>query len=917
MGSSSADIEMTTPAIGTSSAGIESNAATTTTLGTDSGLETATSLESSAGVSVSVLSTEMASATSWPPQSDAEATSMPTTSASDRSSAAETGGTMGETTPSEHKTSATETASTSTGSHQESVGESTREWESTSTPKSETLVAAQTTTPQEATSDTYTSNVSSSSTIIPGSASPPFAEADTTVASTSWSHVSSDETSSETSLTSLETGVTTPITAASHSTSPEPADASGTVAQTASSSQDTATGGIWSSAEIESHDATTALSSSVAYSAGEGLTASSSMQSEPPITTSLLESTSGAMGTLADSTSSVWMTDTLVEQTTSSSAVLANPATATSFKHYDSTSRLTDSTVQSEGGLSSRDILSLNVSSSLLQTWNFTEFDAMQATSATKIIFSSDLKPNTSHGSLTSSCFELLTMPTHVAITSKVSNRESEPESTSSASSLNEKAVQETSIASSRQRSSVPYILSVNPAEGYTGKPAVISVSIARSSSLAVDNLSVSARALDLNVTIIVGLSLIGRNFSSDLMVVNTTLFAPNDFSGVCLVRFDSKVLDAFLFSFNFTFLSLPLMSIVDFYPRSDNIYGGAVIKVSVVNVPVSRKWESFRYLIESSESVASTAINVTVEGKMEGKLTTVDMFFRAPPVLIAGSMMPLLILSDEKGVVQLHFPSNFTYLVPPSPAVLTIKPTSADIGVSTTVSILVSNFPPFEFISDIVAIYYWNETNTTSFALVKNAVISAAQASNLSSVQIDIVTPDCDGARAGFSMLTLFQRTYSEYPATYSDFRFWDFSNPQVSALQLIGSSPVTGSLRLPINKPQSIFLSLQDAPANSDAVGYTVRIQHTNASITFAAFNSEQRSISISLALAPTSVTGSLYGIVVFGLSPTSCNSVCCSDESCARESACQGAKTACFQLEYFDDSLPWIRSQSQTSG
>jgi hypothetical protein len=182
----------------------------------------------------------------------------------------------------------------------------------------------------------------------------------------------------------------------------------------------------------------------------------------------------------------------------------------------------------------------------------------------------------------------------------------------------------------------------------------------------------------------------------------------------------------------------------------------------------------------------------------------------------------------------------------------------------------------------------------------------------------VNISSPYGNAARSGGSFLTVYHKYYPNNTAEFNGFLFIDESNPQVSQIQLIGFSPVTGVVRLPMSKSQTISITIDDAPANFEVEGCTAQIEGIGVKLISSTYNAGSHSATVLLEAMSNMSIGLKYGMLVFGyFRQMSCNSSCCANSSCHESSACGEAKTACFLLEYFDDTLPRISNKFKTSG
>ena len=147
--------------------------------------------------------------------------------------------------------------------------------------------------------------------------------------------------------------------------------------------------------------------------------------------------------------------------------------------------------------------------------------------------------------------------------------------------------------------------------------------------------------------------------------------------------------------------------------------------------------------------------------------------------------------------------------------------------------------------------------------------------------------------------------------------FNFTILDSPaQVVQLQIVGSLPITdGYLRLGISTTQTILITVKHMPANLKKDDFKVELQGFNLFIESLKYDPQLQLTTISITSPQQQLPGLKYGIVVFGKNNSECNTSCCEKQSCAMTRGCDNIKTACFQLEYFDDLIPQISSFSST--
>jgi hypothetical protein len=346
-------------------------------------------------------------------------------------------------------------------------------------------------------------------------------------------------------------------------------------------------------------------------------------------------------------------------------------------------------------------------------------------------------------------------------------------------------------------------------------------------------------------------------------------------------------------------------------FPTFNYVYGRSYLTLSLLNLPETIRCEN----VHCGFMAYGSAECVSVDFEYDGEISKSRIVLRTPRVSYPGEIVPSLIFVFENRTVPVDVTYVFTYMEPPRPFVISVAPSISSISKSTLISLSIKNFPPVDGLDEIVALFTWPNSSKRSSAIVEK-FISVSETSN-HELYLNISSPRGNGARSGQSDLTIYHKFYPNYTAKFEGFSFVDTSNPLVSQLRLIGYFAVADSLRVPMSKPQTIFVSVDDAPANFDDIGCTAQIQGNRVKTSSSAYTPETRSATVALEVGPPLSAGLQYGMLVFSDPPSSCNSLCCADRSCHEPAACGEIKTACFLLDYFDDTLPRISNRYKSFG
>jgi hypothetical protein len=356
---------------------------------------------------------------------------------------------------------------------------------------------------------------------------------------------------------------------------------------------------------------------------------------------------------------------------------------------------------------------------------------------------------------------------------------------------------------------------------------------------------------------------------------------------------------------------------VLDFQPRFDFVYGRSEMIVSVMNLPSSIGCDNITCDFKGYGTQKCLRIVTTNQASSQ---STSPVYFRTPQTTLAGLTVPVLNIRNPNGTTIVDFPSNFSYRLPPMPQVDRVRPSSANIAVRIGVAVSLTFFPPIDALSDVLASFVWNDGVKSTVATVEIFNTAAPFLNGMmNTTDINVITPTGNAARSGIAVLTIFHRTYPQYVARFAGFEFLDSSRPQVTQLQVIGSVSVTSNLRVAINRGQNIVLSIADVPVNVLDIACTALLQYATMNVTSISLNTGTNMATVSLALSAYPTVGPQNGVVFFGSPLPGCAVACCLDldQSCNEASACRNVKTACFRLDFYDDTLPSITSLSKSSG
>jgi hypothetical protein len=367
---------------------------------------------------------------------------------------------------------------------------------------------------------------------------------------------------------------------------------------------------------------------------------------------------------------------------------------------------------------------------------------------------------------------------------------------------------------------------------------------------------------------------------------------------------------------FNLTSIAIP--QIVDFNPKSGFIYGSSRIALKLANFPNFTICEDLVSDFKSHGKSSCLSLGFVAENGSQNYANCCHIaVFRTPRALYTGSLLPSLTLTGANSSISFNFPSNFTYLEPPLPIIYNVTPSVASISKAIGILVSISDFPSVSVLSDIIVKFTWPSTNKTTIAVVNG--FTADQQASPNNIQINTSNPTGTRSKAEPAILTVYHAYYPQYKAVFVGFVFDDSSRPKITKLQSAGAASSLATLRIGMSIPQSIFVSIEDVPANFEDIECTAQVEGERINVASSTYNSVTMSATIVLSLGQRMTVGIKRGLLIFGRSimPSGCLSSCCDDDSCSAETACGNFKSACFQLEVFDDTLPFIINQPKSAG
>ena len=299
--------------------------------------------------------------------------------------------------------------------------------------------------------------------------------------------------------------------------------------------------------------------------------------------------------------------------------------------------------------------------------------------------------------------------------------------------------------------------------------------------------------------------------------------------------------------------------------------------------------------------------VNTTATSVMLGSGTPA-LLVQIPRSLIARTIT-LKIHLLELGVT-LKFAAPFVFRVAPQPRVTRVIPASASIESSSLVRISVKDFPMVSSSSDVKVRFKW--ASGTEVAVVATRVSSKGVYA-IQDIDVDIQTPVGTEVQLGKPDIIVFHNRFGESLAAVlqNAFTVTDPLSPylsQISSFEGVGVNEVS----VPMSVAADVTMMVDNAPREVDTAtkAYYVQVDGMLQDILSAQVSSS-RQARIVFSTFPKSASRVVNGIISFG---QSCSSTCCIDMSCAM--ACP-VKSACFLLDYFDDTLPLLTIKSDQIG
>lgn len=350
--------------------------------------------------------------------------------------------------------------------------------------------------------------------------------------------------------------------------------------------------------------------------------------------------------------------------------------------------------------------------------------------------------------------------------------------------------------------------------------------------------------------------------------------------------------------SFSFEFVDPDALRAVEFVPLQEYVFGGTQMRVIVNNFPSNISEKETMVEFVGLENVTTSVVD-----RANGKgVLTVNIPEHGS---IGAVQVKLHFLSS--GII-LPFKGKFTYITAPPSIVTGIVPASAAIQTPSRVRISLKNFPRVKTASDVKVRFVWGSVSAS--ASIVGIYSKAGSTKAIQDLDVDVDTPLGPTTMEGSADIVVFHQKHGESLAALlpSGFWFFDTLGPQVKKITGLSGMGVR-TISVPMSTSSQIIVLVENVP--SDADEFVVEVGESKLDILSAdvAVNREAR---IIFSTFKKSSSGIQHGIVAFG---ESCSSRCCVDMSCS--TICPGVKTACFTVEYVDDSLPMLSVKSDLSG
>ena len=309
-----------------------------------------------------------------------------------------------------------------------------------------------------------------------------------------------------------------------------------------------------------------------------------------------------------------------------------------------------------------------------------------------------------------------------------------------------------------------------------------------------------------------------------------------------------------------------------------------------------------------TNEVIVGFHVNVSLSGIEHGSVES-DLIVLIPSSISVQTVTIVVFLIDLGLALELE--NSFSYILPPTPAIARIVPTQASVQRGSLIRVSVTNFPKVSAPEDVQVKF--QSGGLTSIATVHSVYMNSEQGS-IQNLQIDVQSPVGIGVKPGFAVVLVFHKaTGQTQPATLRDsFMFVDSFSPQVSRMSSLDKMGIN---QLPVPMTQSTQISVDIAnvprPADVEPSSYFVQIGNIPVNIDSAMVTDDGQARLFFFSI-PSIRSGDEYGIVSFG---TLCSSDCCADMSCP--STCPDFKSACFVIQYYDDTVPQVNAKTDLRG
>ena len=357
---------------------------------------------------------------------------------------------------------------------------------------------------------------------------------------------------------------------------------------------------------------------------------------------------------------------------------------------------------------------------------------------------------------------------------------------------------------------------------------------------------------------------------------------------------------------FQFNFRDPDAAYAQSFAPVSSFTDGRVPLSIYVENLPFSVTVADI--LVELSSNVTVTSITREEPSGPKSKNARLDCMI--PSALGSKSLTPSIRV--RKLGLLLPFPTEFTYKSSPNPVTLSVLPSRAPMLTSATIRVRIQNFPGVKTTSEIVVQFRWSD-GTTAPGTVKSfdRINPTLPPLAVQDISMQMETPFGVGTvREGVATLTIYHEQYRLRPSTFNGFNFIDTTGPAVSGISTNAQTFGSQRVEVRLSMATEVTVSVQ----NAKVAVVSTQVDGKDISLLTSQHNADTRSAKIVFSAAKADTLRSIYGLLMFAKETVSCTSSCCASSTCSTN--CKG-KTACFQLQYFDDLAPKVVTMSGTAG